>query len=165
MHLQTKGGPGHPSKPASDITTAEFNDIFRELVQVLQNRKIEAGLTRTQGFIICLDHATVHSDAESLLPPGWKLLPHPPHSPECNKPIEHVHSQMDEKMHSWLLEWRELHPGTNPTPQECKQQCEAFLTALPASRIAADINTLPDTWEAITAAGGGYIAPSLSSAL
>jgi hypothetical protein len=69
---------------------------------------------------------------------------------------------MDEKMHSWLLEWRQLQPDSNPTPQQCKDQCAAFFTALPASRIAADINTLPATWEAIVAAGGGYIAPRLS---
>lgn len=162
MHLQTKGGAGHPSKPASDITTAEFNDIFKELVQVLQTRKIAAGLGRTEHFIICLDHATVHSEAAGLLPRGWQLLPHPPHSPECNKPIEHVHGIMDEKMLSWLLEYRELHPNSNPTPQQCKDQCVDFFTALPTSSIAADINTLPQTWAAIVAAGGGYIARRLS---
>ena len=97
MHLQTKGSPGHPPKAASDITTAEFNSIFSELVQELQDRKVDAGLRRKQHFIICLDHATVHNEAATLLPQGWQLLSHPPHSPECNKPIEHVHGQMDEK--------------------------------------------------------------------
>jgi hypothetical protein len=140
----------------------EFNHIFRELVQVLKNRKIDAGLKRSEGFILCIDGASVHNEAHNLLPRGWQLLPHPAHSPECNKPIEHVHSQMDEKMHSWLLQWRESHPNTNPTPQQCKDQCVAFFTALPADKIEADINTLPDTWEAIVAARGDYIAPRLS---
>jgi hypothetical protein len=40
--------------------------------------------------------------------------------------------------------------------------CVAFFTALPTSKIAADISTLPDTWSAIVAAGGDYIAPKLS---
>ena len=162
MHLQTKGGPGHPPHEAKDITTAEFNNIFKELVQVLQDRKVEAGLKRTEHFIICIDGATVHNEAHSLLPRGWQLLPHPPHSPECNKPIEHAHGQMDQKMHSWLLEWRDTHGNQNPTPQQCKDKCKDFFTALPASKIAADINSLPDTWRALVAAGGNYIAPNLS---
>lgn len=131
-------------------------------MQELQDKKVAAGLKRTEHFIICLDHATVHNEAHTLLPPGWRLLPHPPHSPECNKPIEHVHGQMDGKMHSWLLEWRQMNGDVNPTPQHCKDQCIAFFTALPTSRIAADIRTLPDTWEAIVAAHGDYIAASLS---
>jgi hypothetical protein len=162
MHLQTKGSPGHPPRPASDITTAEFNSIFSELVQVLQDRKLEAGLRRTEHFIICLDHATVHNEAATLLPQGWQLLPHPPHSPECNKPIEHVHGQMDEKVHSWLLEWRDTHGDSNPTPQQCTDVCRDFFTALPTSKIAADISTLPDTWRAVVAVRGDYIAPRLS---
>jgi len=162
LHLQTKGSPGHPPKDASDITTAEFNNIFSELVQELQDRKIEAGLKRNEHFIFCLDHATVHKEADTLLPPGWQLLPHPAHSPECNKPIEHVHGHMDVLMHKWLLEWREQVGRTNPTPQQCKQQCMDFFTALPADKIAADINTLPATWRAMVAARGDYIAPSLS---
>lgn len=131
-------------------------------MQELQDKKLAAGLGCREHFIICLDHATVHNEAATLLPPGWQLLPHPPHSPECNKPVEHVHGQMDEKMHSWLVDWRQLRGDVNPTPQECQDQCVAFFTALPTSRIAADIRTLPATWDAIIAAGGDYIAPRLS---
>lgn len=129
---------------------------------MLQDKKVAAGLKRTENFIICIDQATVHNEAHTLLPRGWQLLPHPAHSPECNKPIEHVHSQMDTKMHDWLLEWRQSSGNRHPTPQQCRDQCIAFFTALPASRIEADIKTLPDTWEAIVAAGGDYIAPGLS---
>lgn len=104
----------------------------------------------------------MHKEAPALLPPGWQLLPHPAHSPECNKPIEHVHGQMDQKMHKWLQDWRATRGNVDPTPQECKQQCIDFFTALPPSKIAADIDTLPATWQAIVTAGGGYIAPALS---
>ena len=129
---------------------------------MLKSKKVEAGLKRTEGFIICLDNATVHHDARSLLPPGWDLLPQPPHSPECNKPIEHVHGQMDQLMHSWLVKWRDEKGRVNPSPQVCMQQCIDYFTALPTSQIAADISTLPATWQAIVAAGGAYIDADLS---
>ena len=111
----------------------------------------------------------MHNDAKSLLPPGWQLLPpgwqllpHPAHSPECNKPIEHVHGHMDQLMHSWLVKWREEKGQVNPKPEECMQACKDFFFGLPTSKIAADISTLPATWQAIVAAGGGYIEPKLS---
>jgi hypothetical protein len=53
----------------------------------------------------------------SLLPRGRQLLPYPTQSLECSRPTEHVHSQMDQKIHSWLLLWWQLHPNANPTPQ------------------------------------------------
>jgi hypothetical protein len=109
-----------------------------------------------------LDHATVHNEAGGLLPPGWQLLPQPAHSPDCNKPIEHVHGQMDEKMHSWLLDWRATPGNGEPTPQQCVSQCRAFFEAVPTGSIAADIATLPATWQAIVAAGGAYVADALS---
>lgn len=162
MHLQTKGSPGHPPRDATDITTAEFNNIFSQLISELQARKYEAGLRRAEHFIICLDHATVHNEAAGLLPPGWQLLPQPAHSPDCNKPIEHVHGQMDEKMHSWLRELRASTGTPEPTPQQCMSQCRDFFRAVPTSSIAADIATLPATWQAIVAAGGAYVADALS---
>jgi hypothetical protein len=53
----------------------------------------------------------------SLLPQGRQLLPYPTQKLECSRPTEHVHSQMDQKIHSWLLLWWQLHPIANPTPQ------------------------------------------------
>ena len=85
-------------------------------MQVQQDRKVEAGLKRTQHLIICIDGATVNNEAHSLLPRGRQLLPHPTHSLECSRPIEHVHSQMDQKIHSWLLQWWQLHGNAEPYP-------------------------------------------------
>jgi hypothetical protein len=137
----------------------EFNDILPGLVGVLQSRRIEAGLKRTEQFVICIDHASEHAEAQQCLPPGWQLLPHPAHSPDCNKPIEHVHGQLDDLMHHWLVEWRRLHPAGNPTPDECKAQCLAFFNAISTASLEADIASLPSTWQEIIRVGGEYTAP------
>jgi hypothetical protein len=162
LHLQTVGSPGHPAHAAKDITAAEFNDIFKALIAELQDRKAEAGLRRSEGFLICLDHATVHKDAASLLPPRWQLLPHPAHSPECNKPVEHVHGIIDAHMKHWLVQFRQQQPGANPTPAQCKTQLTNFFHAIPTASIAADVSTLPDTWGEIVKQGGDHIADQFS---
>lgn len=140
----------------------EFNVIFQALVDELEGRELEAGLQRNEHFIICYDNATVHKTAHELLPTGWERLPQPAHSPECNKPIEHVHGQMDQKMHSWLAEWRRDNGDAQPTPALCKAKCEQFFRALSAQKISDDVDTLPATWQAVVSAGGDHIPPAVS---
>lgn len=145
-------------KAAQDITKLEFRRFLSELVDELQDKKRAAELGRREGFILSIDNATVHLGADGLLPAGWEVLPHPAYSPDCNKPIEHVHGQLDDLMHKWLLQWRRLHAGGNPTPAECKAQCLAYFNALSPASLAADINTLPETWQEIINVGGSYTA-------
>ena len=141
---------------------AEFNNILTELKNVLSNRRQEAGLHHYEQYILCLDHATAHSQAAQILGHGWQLLPHPAHSPDCNKPIEHVHGQLDAKMKSWLVELRQQQPNAHPTPQQCKDQLRAFFNSLTPASINADVATLPATWQAIVNNDGGYVAGKLS---
>lgn len=129
---------------------------------VLESRRLASGLRRGEQFIICIDHATAHNQATQILGPGWQLLPHPPHSPDCNKAIEHVHGQLDAKMKQWLVRLRETQAGVNPTPAQCKDQLVSFFNAIPATSIAADVATLPETWQEIVDNGGGYICDRLS---
>jgi hypothetical protein len=162
MHLQTQGSPGHPPKAAKDITIEEFEVIFQALLDELQGREAEAGLSRNEHFIICYDNATAHKTAHNRLPPGWERLPQPAHSPECNKPIEHVHGQMDQQMHSWLAQWRLDHGDEQPTPTLCKDMCKEIFLGLSAESISRDVDTLPLTWQAVVAAGGDHIPPAVS---
>jgi hypothetical protein len=136
--------------------------MLQDLKAVLQSRRLEAGLRRNEQFILCLDHATVHNQATQILGQGWQLLPHPPHSPDCNKPIEHIHGQLDKKMKQWLVSLREQQPSVNPTVEQCQTQLLNYFNAIPTASIAADIATLPDTWQAIVNENGGYIHPNLS---
>jgi hypothetical protein len=157
FQLQTVEG-----NPAKDITTEEFNDILAELKQVLLSKRREARLKRGEKFIICVDEASVHKDAEQILAPEMEKLPHAPHSPECNKPVEHCHGQVDAKMKAWLVEWRRQHPTGNPTPDQCKAAVADAFRSIPTASIAADVATMPDTWQAIVDAGGGFIKAEYS---
>lgn len=140
----------------------EFNLLLQDLKAVLQSRRLEAGLRRGEQYVICLDHATVHNQALQILGPGWQLLPHPAHSPDCNKPIEHVHGQLDAKMKKWLVSLREQQPGINPSVDQCMAQLVDYFNAIPAASIAADVATLPATWQEIVNQGGSYICNRLS---
>jgi hypothetical protein len=84
------------------------------------------------------------------------------HSPDTNKPIEHVHAQLDSHMHRWLRCQRTQHAGTRITVAACMQELERAFAALPTSSIAADVATLPETWKAIVDNEGGYVAGRFS---
>jgi hypothetical protein len=157
VHLQRTDG-----EAALDITMQEANDIVKQLLQELSRRNLELGMKRTDKFWICYDKATVHNQVQQILGTQAKVWPQPAKSPECNKPIEHVHGWIDADMHKWLRRVRRQEAGHRITPEECKAQCTELFKKIPASTIAADVDTLPDTWQAIIDAGGGHIAADLS---
>ena len=144
------------------ITMQEANDIVRQLLAALSAAKAQHGFKRTDKFYICYDHATVHNQVAAVLGNRALIWPQPSHSPDCNKPIEHVHGQLDAKMKSWLVELRQQQPNAHPTPQQCKDQLRAFFNSITPASINADVATLPATWQAIVNNDGGYVAGKLS---
>lgn len=157
MHLQTAEG-----ETALDITMMEANDIVKQLLEELSRRKLELGMKRTEKFWICFDKATVHNQVQQILGTQAKVWPQPAKSPECNKPIEHVHGWIDADMHKWLRRVRRQEQGHRITVEECKAKCTELFKNIPASTVAADVETLPKTWQAIVDADGGHIAAALS---
>jgi hypothetical protein len=157
LNLQTT-----TNKEAKDITMQEVNDIVKELLAVLSDKKAELGMKRTDKFWICLDKATVHNEVVQVVGTKAKLWPQPPHSPDCNKPIEHVHAQVDAGVHAWLLDTRQHHPSHTITVEESKAKVEEVFYSMPTSSIKADVESLPSTWEAIIANHGGFVASKLS---
>lgn len=150
---------------AKDITMVEAEDILKRLLSKLSEKKIELGIPRTEEFHICYDHASVHNTLHKVIQSTSlkvKIWPQPPKSPDCNKPIEHVHGWIDADMHKWLRHTRCLNPNHKIHEDECKQKCIEFFEKIPASKIAADVETLPDTWQAIVDAGGDHIPAALS---
>ena len=141
---------------------AEFNNILTELKNVLSNRRQEAGLHHYEQYILCLDHATAHSQAAQILGHGWQLLPHPAHSPDCNKPIEHVHAQVDDKMKRWLKQRRAEVPRRKIAVQEAMDECTRVFKNIPQASIARDVASLPKTWQAIVDNHGGFVPNDLS---
>lgn len=156
-HLQTTTG-----KDATGTTTQEFNVFLRELLVLLESKKIELGMRRNDKFHLVLDNATVHAEAAAVAGNKADLWPQPPHSPDCNKPIEHVHGRLDAHMHHWLRQQRVNNPGGRITVEHCKAELQLGFSSIPASCIKADVESLPATWEAIIANHGGYVAAELS---
>lgn len=140
----------------------EADDIVKRLLHVLSERKIEAGLRRNDKWYICFDHASVHNNVASLLGRNAELWPQPAHSPDFNKPIEHVHSQVDAAVKGWLKQQRQQNPQHRITPAESMQQVEDAFYRISTTSIKADIESLPNTWQAVVANGGGYVARDLS---
>lgn len=149
-------------KKAKGITIQEFNEIMEELLQKLEERRQEAGLARTDCWFICFDQATAHTGADAVLADRALLWLQAPHSPDTNKPIEHVHAQLDSHMHKWLRTQRTQHAGTRITVAACMQELQRAFAALSTSSIAADVHTLPETWKAIVDNEGGYVAGRFS---
>jgi hypothetical protein len=156
-HLQTTTG-----NKAQGITAAEFNDYLTSLLQELERRRGEAGLRRGEKWILCFDNARVHSHAAEVMGNRAERWPQPPHSPDMQKVIEHVHGQLDKSMHTWLRKQRKTDPRAHITPAACQQEVQAAFNRLKADSILRDVNTLPDTWQAIVAAGGSYVSPELN---
>ena len=129
---------------------------------VLESRRLASGLRRGEQFIICIDHATAHNQAAQILGPGWQLLPHPPHSPDCNKPIEHVHAQVDDKMKRWLKQRRAEVPRRKIAVQEAMDECTRVFKNIPQASITRDVASLPKTWQAIVDNHGGFVPNDLS---
>lgn len=119
-------------------------------------------MSRHSKFHLVLDNATVHNEVAAVAGDRADQWPHPPHSPDMNKPIEHIHGQLDAQMHSWLLQRRLNFPHQRITVQDCMDELERAFYSIPTSSIKADIETLPATWEAIIANHGGYVAAELS---
>lgn len=129
---------------------------------MLNSKKIELGMRRGDKFHLVMDRATVHAEAAAVAGNKADLWPQPPHSPDCNKPIEHVHGQLDAHMHQWLVQERTNHPHTPIAVEQCKSELQRAFASIPASSIQADVETLPATWGAIIANQGGYVAAELS---
>lgn len=129
---------------------------------MLEAKKIELRMPHNTKFHLVLDHATVHDEAAAVAGSRADLWPQAPHSPDTNKPIEHIHGQLDAQMHSWLVYQRLTYPHHRITVDMCKAELQRAFAAIPTSSIKADVESLPATWEAIIANHGAYVAPELS---
>lgn len=157
VHLQKTTG-----EKALGITQQEADHIVRELLKKLTEAKRAAGFKRTDKFYICFDHATVHNNIAEVLGRRAKVWPQPTHSPDCNKPIEHVHAQVDAGMKKWLRNRRQEKPARKITVEQSKVECTRLFESIPTKSIADDVASLPQTWQAIVAADGGFVPDDLS---
>jgi len=144
------------------ITMQEANHIVRKLLEALSAAKAQHGFKRTDKFYICYDHATVHNQVAEVLGNRALIWPQPSHSPDCNKPVEHVHAQVDDKMKRWLKQRRAEVPRRKIAVQEAMDECTRVFKNIPQGSIARDVASLPKTWQAIVNNHGGFVPNDLS---
>jgi hypothetical protein len=147
---------------ASGITMQEANHIVKELLKALSAAKAQHGFKRTDKFYICYDGASVHNQIAAVLGSRAHIWPQPSHSPDCNKPIEHVHAQVDEKMKEWLKQRQAAVPRQKITVEEAKAECTRVFTNISQTSIASDVASLPQTWQSILDHHGSYVPDALS---
>lgn len=140
----------------------EANHIVKQLLSEMSQAKIRAGIPRTEKFYICYDHASVHSEIAQVLGHRALIWPQPSHSPECNKPIEHIHSQVDENEKGWLKRKRAEQPRGAIAVEVAKAECTRFFKGISLESIQRDVHSLPATWDAIIASRGGFIPSAVS---
>jgi hypothetical protein len=140
----------------------EANHIVRELLLKVSECKAKKGLARIAKFYICCDHASVHNQVATVLANRANIWPHPPHSPDCNKPIEHVHAQVDAGMQQWLKKQRAQRPRPKILVEDAKAECTKVFDNIPLDSIARDVASLPQTWQAIVDRRGGFVPDALS---
>jgi hypothetical protein len=166
LDLQTTTG-----KAAADITMEEANDIVEQLLKkVLESQPTSSrGRKRkpSKPYWLCCDNATVHNNVmEVLNKPEYsqyfQLWPQPSNSPECNKAVEHTHSQVQHAVHKWYGQLRSAEPQRRVTVQEGIAKARDTFFSISRESIKADILSLPATWKAIIAAEGDHIPHKLS---
>ena len=140
----------------------EANDIVRQLLAALSAAKAQHGFKRADKFYICYDHATVHNQVAAVLGNRALIWPQPSHSPDCNKPVEHVHAQVDDKMKRWLKQRRAEVPRRKIAVPEAMDECTRVFKNIPLASIAKDVASLPQTWQAIVDNHGGFVPNDLS---
>lgn len=144
------------------ITMQEANSIVNKLLGELSAAKLKHGFRRSDKFYICYDHATVHNQIASVLGNKALIWPQPAHSPDCNKPIEHVHAQVDAGMKQWLRQRRAEVPPQRITVEQAKAECTRRFKGISVASIAKDVASLPQTWQAIVDSHGGFVPTALS---
>ena len=147
---------------ALGITIQEANHIVKKLLEALSAAKTKHSIKRTEKFYICYDGASVHNQIASVLGTRALVWPQPSHSPDCNKPIEHVHGQLDEMMKEWLKQRRAAVPHRKITVDEAMAECTRLFHSISQASIASDVASLPATWQAIVDCHGGFVPDALS---
>lgn len=130
--------------------------MMRELLKVLRARRAEAGLARGEMWSVVYDNASIHAEFEELCAGQAVLHAIAPHSPDFNKPIEHVWGQMEASKAAWVEQQRGQTPPARVTPAAFRQAVQGFFDNITRESIAADVASLPATYAAVKDAGGGY---------
>jgi hypothetical protein len=143
-------------KAAGAPTGAEVQGFISDLIKLLQLRRAEAGLQPREDWAFVYDNASVHAELGCVCAGKVVVVHIPPHSPDFNKPIEHVWGQIDAHVHAWVRQRQQQQPGARITAAQLQAQVAAAFQGVSKDSVAADVASLPDTYEAVIAARGAY---------
>ena len=130
--------------------------MLERLLGVMESKRYEHREMRNEKWYLSFDATSVHGDVAKVAGDRALIWPMPPHSPDCNKPIEHIHAQMDQWAHKLVRELQARVPPGRLTSPEAQEQAATHFYSLSADAITDDIMSLVATWNAIIAHDGGY---------
>lgn len=152
LALQTKEG-----KPARGVTAEEFK---KEVLPAIMQAAQEKGLRQAS---YCFDNASVHKRAINLMEQAGeqkivkKFMRIPAWPPDFNKVIEHSHAILQEAFFKALAS--SAVPAAIKGPGLRQLLSDTFFRAITKRPIAADVDTMKDTYKAVIAAKGDYPPP------
>lgn len=76
---------------------------------------------------------------------SWKILPHPPYSPDFDPSDHHLFRSI-----------QNAHTGLRSSEQGINNSVDSFLAAKPAQFFWNGIHKLPESWENVVASDGQY---------
>lgn len=130
--------------------------MMREVLKVLREKRGAARLAPHEDWSVVYDNASIHKNFPAIIAGHAVWHPIAPHSPDCNKPIEHVWGQMEAAKGAWVQQQQEQEPSVRVTAAAFRQAVQEMFFSISRESIAADVATLPATYDAVVAAGGGY---------
>lgn len=150
-HQQTKEG-----KVAQGVTSMEWTEIAGKIKDKAYSPENKLLLGRNEEWLFSWDNDKVHKGADlsevGIEPEDRYYLPEL--SSDMHKVVENVHAWLQEKMQAWL----EQQDKATLRVDACKQQLEHFFyNELPTESIRKNVDSLPDTYEAIVLNNGGYL--------
>lgn len=137
------------------MTAAEFEDCIWDLGCYMEQLRDVAEPKRGEKWLLSMDSDSAHIAADLHGRGIWsKKLRFflPVKSPDMHKAVEHVHGFIETKHNAWR---RGMWPQ-KPTVQQCMDKVESLFYSYPPSAVQADIDSLPETYEAIIHNAGLY---------
>jgi hypothetical protein len=149
--LQTKQGT-----KAKATVQVEFEDVMT----ILHQQATTACATRGMQPLYIYDNVALQRNAR-YTKMGFRASDHmktPAHSPDFNKPVEHIFNQVKNK----LLQRLYAEYDTPLTPERAQKLVLEAFQSITITSIQADIESLIDTWEIVSADAGTTVHTTLN---
>lgn len=144
-----------PNVKARSTTQEEFEDNMK----ILSSKAAQQLSTKGLEPLFCYDNNRIQKGAEwgRMGITRQQKVEIPTHSPDFNKPIEHVFNQIKEKLCEYIYDSHEV-----LTPELLQQWVVLIFQGISADSIARDVSSLEQTYLAVSADKGQLISDGYS---